>query len=86
MNVFNKNDLTSIGKARKLAEEVFGQGWEGKGGSIYDEGPKKVNVWGIGKQVLYSLLSSSNYIHRTVSCYRHSLLRFSDVCIMQLSY
>lgn len=51
MNVFNKNDATAIGKARKLAEEVFGEGWEGKGASIYDEGPKKVNVWGIGKQV-----------------------------------
>ena len=48
MNVFNKNDLSTIGKARKLAEEVFGKGWEAKGASIYDEGPK-VNVWGIGK-------------------------------------
>ena len=51
MNVFNKNDPTAIGKARKLAEEVFGEGWEAKGASIYDEGPKKVNIWGIGKQV-----------------------------------
>jgi alpha-mannosidase len=51
MNVFNKNDPIAIGKARKLAEEVFGEGWEAKGASIYDEGPKKVNVWGIGKQV-----------------------------------
>ena len=51
MNVFNKNDPTAIGKARKLAEEVFGEGWEQKGASIYDEGPKKVNIWGIGKQV-----------------------------------
>ena len=52
MNVFNKNDLSTFGKARKLAEEVFGEGWEAKGASIYDEGPKKVNVWGIGKQGL----------------------------------
>jgi alpha-mannosidase len=51
MNVFNKNDPATIGKARKLAEEVFGEGWEAKGASIYDEGPKKANVWGIGKQV-----------------------------------
>ena len=78
MNVFNKNDPTTIGKARKLAEEVFGEGWEAKGASIYDEGPK-VNVWGIGKQVWYSLLSFSNlnYIHRTVSCYPFQY--FSDV-------
>jgi hypothetical protein len=26
MNVFNKNDLSIIGEARKLAEEVFGKG------------------------------------------------------------
>ena len=51
MNIFNKNDPSTIGKARKLAEEVFGEGWEAKGASIFDEGPKKVNVWGIGKQV-----------------------------------
>jgi alpha-mannosidase len=51
VNVFNKNDPTTIGKARKLAEEVFGEGWEAKGASIYDEGSNKVNVWGIGKQV-----------------------------------
>ena len=44
MNVFNKNDPTSIGKARKLAEDVFGEGWEEKGASIYNEGPKKANV------------------------------------------
>ena len=50
MNVFNKNDHTGIGNGRRLAEEVFGEGWEGKGASIYDEGPKKVKVWGIGKQ------------------------------------
>ena len=34
MNVFNKNDPTSIGKARKLAEDVFGEGWEEKGADI----------------------------------------------------
>ena len=37
----------------ETSEEVSGEGWEGKGASIYnqDEGPK-VNVWGIGKQAL----------------------------------
>jgi len=49
MNVFSKNDPSSIGKARKLAEEVFGEGWEEKGALIYNEGSEKVNVWGIGK-------------------------------------
>ena len=76
MNVFDKNDPSTIGKARKLAEEVFGEGWEDKGASIYNEGPEKVNIWGIGKQVRYSLLSLSNVIHRTVSCYHHSSLFF----------
>jgi len=53
MNVFDKGDPSSIGKARKLAEEVFGEGWEGKGAAIYDEGPQNVNIWGIGQWVLY---------------------------------
>lgn len=48
MNVFNKGDPSSVGQARKLAEEVFGEDWEKKGAAIYDEGPKEVNVWGIG--------------------------------------
>jgi alpha-mannosidase len=55
MNVFNKNDPASIGKARKLAEEIFGEGWEAKGASIYDEGQKKLNVWGIGKHLSRSI-------------------------------
>ena len=86
MNVFNKNDPTSIGKARKLAEDVFGEGWEEKGASIYNEGPKKANVWGIGKQVRRSLLSSSNHLHRTVSSGWNLFLYISDVYIIQLSY
>lgn len=48
MNVFKKGDLSSIDHARKLAEEVFGEGWEEKGASIYDEGAEKSNIWGIG--------------------------------------
>ncbi|KJA22158.1 glycoside hydrolase family 38 protein [Hypholoma sublateritium FD-334 SS-4] len=49
MNVFTKGDLSSIDRARKLAEEVFGEGWEEKGASIYDEGAEKSNIWGIGR-------------------------------------
>ncbi|KAL4267030.1 glycosyl hydrolase 38 family protein [Pleurotus pulmonarius] len=48
MNVFNKGGASDINRARKLAEEVFGEGWESKGAAIYDEGPKKSLVWGIG--------------------------------------
>ncbi|KAK0458541.1 glycoside hydrolase family 38 protein [Desarmillaria tabescens] len=48
INVFHKEDVSSIGKARKLAEEVFGVGWQAKGAGIYDEGEKDSRVWGIG--------------------------------------
>lgn len=48
MNVFDNNDLTSIPRARKLAEEVFGEGWEKKGEHIYHHGPNRAQVWGIG--------------------------------------
>jgi len=34
-----------------MAEEVFGEGWEAKGAEIYNEGPKKSNIWGIGQSV-----------------------------------
>ncbi|KAF8878221.1 glycoside hydrolase family 38 protein [Infundibulicybe gibba] len=52
MNVFNKGDATGIARARKLAEGVFGEGWEAKGAAIYNEGAKKSQIWGIGE--LYS--------------------------------
>lgn len=48
MNVFDKSDAASIPAARKLAEEVFGEGWEAKGAGIYKEGPARASVWGIG--------------------------------------
>lgn len=53
MNVFNKNDTSAVLKARKLAEQVFGEGWEEKGAAIYEEGPKKDNVWGIGMRYFF---------------------------------
>jgi len=49
MNVFNNWDPSAVKRCRKLAEEVFGKGWEEKGAAIYDEGPEKANVWGIGQ-------------------------------------
>ncbi|CAL1697504.1 unnamed protein product [Somion occarium] len=48
MNVFNNRDLSSIPQARKLAEQVFGEGWEKKGEKIYEEGTEKAQIWGIG--------------------------------------
>ena len=52
MNAFDRNDSTGIGKVRKLAEELYREGWEAKGASIYDEGPKKANVWDMGRRCL----------------------------------
>ncbi|OBZ74598.1 Alpha-mannosidase [Grifola frondosa] len=48
MNVFQKDDVSSIARARKLAEEVFGEGWAAKNERIYEEGVKKGQIWGIG--------------------------------------
>ncbi|KAI0032015.1 glycoside hydrolase family 38 protein [Vararia minispora EC-137] len=48
MNVFINTDLSTVPKARKLAEEVFGEAWEAKGADIYKEGPKDPQIWGIG--------------------------------------
>ncbi|KAI0319402.1 glycoside hydrolase family 38 protein [Amylostereum chailletii] len=48
MNVFHKNDPSTIGEARKLAEEVFGENWEKKGAKIYEDGTKEPQIWGIG--------------------------------------
>lgn len=51
MNVFNKNDPSTIKKCRQLAAKVFGEGWEEKGAKVYEEGPEEANVWGIGQYV-----------------------------------
>ena len=48
MNVFNNRDLGSIPRARKLAEEIFGEHWDKKGEKIYAEGPERPQIWGIG--------------------------------------
>ncbi|KII92975.1 glycoside hydrolase family 38 protein [Plicaturopsis crispa FD-325 SS-3] len=48
MNVFRKGDPSDVRRARKLAEQVFGEGWEAKGADIYKEGVKKPQIWGIG--------------------------------------
>lgn len=51
MNVFDRGDASGIRQARKLAQEVFGKGWEEKGAAIYDEGAKDSQIWGIGQYV-----------------------------------
>ncbi|KAH9942858.1 glycosyl hydrolases family 38 N-terminal domain-containing protein [Amylocystis lapponica] len=48
MNVFQKGDVSSLTRARKLAEQVFGEGWEKEGAAIYDKGAKEATIWGIG--------------------------------------
>lgn len=49
MNVFGRGDAAGVKRARKLAEEIFGEGWEAKGADIYKEGPQRATVWGIGQ-------------------------------------
>ncbi|KAJ7677197.1 glycosyl hydrolases family 38 N-terminal domain-containing protein [Mycena rosella] len=49
MNAFSHTDPASIGRARHIAEDVFGKGWEALGAGVYDDargGPSL--VWGIG--------------------------------------
>ncbi|KAJ7781792.1 glycoside hydrolase family 38 protein [Mycena maculata] len=51
MNTFSHTDPSSIGRARRIAEEVFGEGWEALGAGVYDDdqahGARSL-VWGIG--------------------------------------
>lgn len=49
INAFDHKDPSTINKCRKIAEDVFGEGWQAKGEKIYEEGMHKDNlVWGIG--------------------------------------
>ena len=48
MNVFDHKDPSSIGRARKVAEDIFGKGWAEKGEKIWEEGETKERVYGIG--------------------------------------
>lgn len=49
MNVLGKGDPTSVRKARKVAEAIFGEGWDDKAEGVYSEGPKESKIWGIGQ-------------------------------------
>ncbi|KAF8346661.1 glycoside hydrolase family 38 protein [Amanita rubescens] len=48
MNVFKRGNPDGVLAARRIAEGVFGRGWEEKGADIYKEGPKRAAIWGIG--------------------------------------
>lgn len=46
MNVFRSEDLSTITKARKIAERVFGKGWQEKGADVFeDEEGEDVPIW-----------------------------------------
>jgi alpha-mannosidase len=63
MNVFHKGDPSHVKRARMLAEEVLGKGWESKGASIYDEGAKRAQIWGIGYEIKFFFLMSVELIY-----------------------
>ena len=48
MNVFHKGDPSNIRRARVLAEDIFGKGWEAKGADVYKEGIEKAQIIGCG--------------------------------------
>ena len=48
MNAFEKGDVQSLGRARALADDIFGAGWQDKGAGVYEEGAENAQVWGIG--------------------------------------
>ena len=46
MNVFRSEDVSTIGKARKIAEGVFGKGWQEKGADVFnDEEDEQAPIW-----------------------------------------
>ncbi|KAF9264572.1 glycoside hydrolase family 38 protein [Marasmius fiardii PR-910] len=47
MNTFGNGDAPSIRKCRRIAESVFGEGWQAEADKIY-KNPEEANVWGIG--------------------------------------
>lgn len=47
-NAFLSTDLSTIAVCRKMAEKVFGQGWEELGGDIFAGKPSDSSCWAIG--------------------------------------
>lgn len=48
MNEFDSHDPSSIQRARKIAEQVFGENWQEKGADIYYGNPSDADIKGIG--------------------------------------
>ena len=55
MNTYDYQDSEkSIQRCRKIAEDIFGSGWQAKGADIYKYGlgggdnKKRADVWGMG--------------------------------------
>lgn len=44
LNVFRHDDLSTISKARKIAEDVLGKGWQNRGADVY-EGTKDEQIY-----------------------------------------
>ncbi|KAF5362894.1 hypothetical protein D9758_007045 [Tetrapyrgos nigripes] len=47
MNAFERGDASDIRRCRKLAEQVFGEGWQDLGEDVYKD-EKQAQIWGIG--------------------------------------
>jgi hypothetical protein len=54
----------SIPGARRLADEVFDDKWDGRSIGISEDGPKEVQVWGIG----HCHIDSAWYVKWIVAC------------------
>ena len=67
MNVFKRGNPAGVRAARRVAEGIFGCGWEGKGADIYNEGPKRALIWGIGMHSLLFLVVLLTPLNRAVS-------------------
>lgn len=44
LNVFRSEDLSTINKARKVAERVMGEGWQELGADVYED-TEDVPIW-----------------------------------------
>lgn len=45
LNVFRHDDLSTIGKARKIAEQILGKGWQEKGEKVFEEKNEDVPIY-----------------------------------------
>lgn len=45
LNVFRHDDLASIKKARNVAEQILGKGWQKKGSKVFEEKDEDVPIF-----------------------------------------